>query len=174
MAQKKIYKLLFTFEAPDKLLSERSNRAVTLLFEEGELVIGEPYQRDKIIVEERYIIPLDYVEETKEFPYLKKDSKFDETLNRIKAQAITMSQEEKDKLTQSGGNIKDVIEGRTKHKLNGEARAYRNGALLGLGSGIILALYLKKSVWIFGLVGVALGGYVSGKIHKAKKGNNEI
>lgn len=174
MARKTVYELQFSYEAPDLIKSEQSGKIVTQFFEEGEMVIGEPYQKTNIIVEERYIIPLDYVEKTDKFPYLKKDSKFDEAISRIKEQAVIMSENQEKSLDEFGTNVKDVVEGKKKVKIEAESKAYKNGALIGLGSGVLLALYLQKSVWIFGLLGVAIGGYVAHKIHKAKDGNNSV
>lgn len=174
MARKTVYELSFSYEAPDILKSEQAGKIVTQFFEEGEMVIGEPYQKTKIIVEDRYIIPLDYVERTEKFPYLKKDSKFDEAISRIKEQSVLMSEKQEKEIDQFGNNVKETIEGKTKVKLEKESKAYKNGALIGLGSGVILALYLKRSVWIFGLLGVAIGGYVAHKLHKSKEGNNVV
>jgi hypothetical protein len=174
MARKNVYELQFAIEAQDILKSKKLGRDVTLYFEKKEIVIGEPYQKEWIIVEDRYIIPLDYVEKTSKFPYLKKDSKFDETINRIKAQSVQMSEREKEGFDKIGAEVKDVIEGRTKEKINAKAKMYKNGALMGLGSGVLLALYLRKNIWFFGLVGVAVGGYVASKIQNAKEGNNEV
>jgi len=174
MARKSVYELLFSIEAKDILKSEKIGRDVTLFYEKGELVIGEPYKKDWILVEERYMIPSDYAEKTSKFPYLKKDSKFDETINRIKAQSVQMSESERDKFDKVGSDVKDVIEGKTQAKIKDKAKMYKNGALLGLGSGVLLALYLRKNIWAFGLVGVAVGGYVANKIQKAKDGNNEV
>lgn len=174
MARKTVYELSFSYEAPDIIKSEQAGKIVTQFFEEGEMVIGEPYQKTKIIVEDRYIIPLDYVEKTEKFPYLKKDSKFDEAISRIKEQSVLMSEKQEKEIDQFGNNVKETIEGKTKVKLEKESKAYKNGALIGLGSGVILALYLKRSVWIFGLLGVAIGGYVAHKLHKSKEGNNVV
>jgi hypothetical protein len=174
VARKTVYELSFSYEAPDIIKSEQAGKIVTQFFEEGEMVIGEPYQKTKIIVEDRYIIPLDYVEKTEKFPYLKKDSKFDEAISRIKEQSVLMSEKQEKEIDQFGNNVKETIEGKTKVKLEKESKAYKNGALIGLGSGVILALYLKRSVWIFGLLGVAIGGYVAHKLHKSKEGNNVV
>ena len=174
MARKTVYELSFSYEAPDIIKSEQAGKIVTQFFEEGEMVIGEPYQKTKIIVEDRYIIPLDYVEKTEKFPYLKKDSKFDEAISRIKEQSVLMSEKQEKEIDQFGNNVKETIEGKTKVKLEKESKAYKNGALIGLGSGVILALYLKRNVWIFGLLGVAIGGYVAHKLHKSKEGNNVV
>lgn len=174
MARKSVYELLFAIEAKDILKSEKLGRDATLYFDKKELVIGEPYRKDWIIVEDRYIIPAEYVEKTDKFPYLKKDSKFDETINRIKAQSVIMSEREHEKYEKIGGDMKDVIEGKTKAKIKSKANMYKNGALIGLGSGVLLGLYFKKNLWVFGLVGVAIGGYVATKIQKAREGNNEV
>tara|TARA_R110000772_G_scaffold176310_1_gene288012 strand:- start:12 stop:548 length:537 start_codon:yes stop_codon:yes gene_type:complete len=174
MAKKTVYEMLFSFEAPDIKKSENAGKVVTQFFEEGEIVIGEPYKNTKIIVEDRYIIPFDYVEKTEKFPFLKKDSKFDETISRIKEQSVIISEKEKSAVDELGNNVKDVVEGKTKKKLEGQAVAYKNGAIIGLGSGVLLALYLKKNIWTLGLLGVAVGGYVSHKLYKSKQGNNIV
>lgn len=174
MARKLVYEMQFSYEAPDLVKSEQVGSMVTELFEEGEMVIGQPYRKTSILVEDRYVIPLDYVEQTKKLPSLKKDSKFDETISRVKAQAVTMSENDSNKLDSVGDNVKEVVEGRTKKRLSQEAKMYKNGALVGLGGGVLLALYLKKNIWVLGLLGVALGGYVAHKIHKAKQGNNTV
>jgi hypothetical protein len=174
MAKKEVYELQFSYEAPDLIKTEQVGKVVSTFFEEGEMVIGEPYHRTSILVEDRYVIPMDYVKKTDKFPYLKKNSKFDDTIGRIKEQAVQISEKENEKLDKVGTNVKDVVEGRTKMKLQGEAKSYRNGALLGLGSGVLLALYLRKNIWVFGLLGVAVGGYVAHKIHKSKEGNNKV
>lgn len=174
MAKKKIYKLLYCFEAPDLLKSKKTGVLVTEYFNKGEVVIGEYFEKKNIIVEDRYIIPIKYLEESKEFPYLKKDSKFDETIERIKQQAVHLSNKDKNGINDFGENVKNVVEGKTKVKITEESKAYRNGALLGLGSSVLLALYLRKNIWIFALLGIAIGGYVSHKIHQAKKGNNTV
>jgi len=174
MPKKNVYKLLFSFEAPDVKKSESAGKLITEYFEEGENVIGEYYKKDNIIVEDRFIIPLDYVEETKEFPYLKKHSRFDETIDRIKQQSVLISQKESDRLQEFGSDVKNTIEGKKVAQLQNEAKSYKNGALLGLGIGIITALYLKRNVWVISLLGVAIGGYVAHKINKAKQGNNIV
>lgn len=174
MARKNVYELSFSYEAPDLIKSEQTGKIVTQFFEQGEMVIGEPYQKSKIIIEDRYIIPLDYVEKTEKFPYLKKDSKFDEAISRIKEQSVLMSEKQEQQIDVFGENVKQVVEGKTKVKLEKESKAYKNGALIGLASGVLLALYLKKNVWMFGLLGVAIGGYVGHKINKSKEGNNVI
>lgn len=174
MARKTVYELSFSYEAPDLKKSEQAGKIVTQFFEEGEMVIGEPYQKTKIIVEDRYIIPLDYVEKTEKFPYLKKDSKFDEAISKIKEQSVILSEKQEQNLDSLGTNVKDVVEGKQKKKLDAQSKAYKNGALVGLGSGVLLALYLKRNVWVFGLLGVAIGGYVGHKIYKAKSGNNNV
>lgn len=174
MARKQAYKILTSYEAPDLIRSKQASRAVTSLFKEGETVLGTPYEGNSILVDDRYVIPDEYVEHTSEFKYIKRDSRFDETVSRIKEQAVKMSEKDKERLDEVGTNVSDVIEGRTKAKLNEQTKAYRNGAILGLGSGVLLALYLRKNIWVFGIVGVAIGGYISNEIRKAKKGNNKV
>ena len=48
MARKTVYELSFSYEAPDLKKSEQAGKIVTQFFEEGEMVIGEPYQKTKI------------------------------------------------------------------------------------------------------------------------------
>ena len=174
MAKKQVYEILVSYEAPDVKKSESADRLITQLFQEGESVIGDLYKTNYIIVDDRYIIPLDYVEKTNKFPYLKKESEFNDTIDRIKAQSVILSEKEDEKLSQLGGSVKSTIEGKRTGQIKNEAKAYKNGALIGLGCGIITALYFKKSIWVFSLLGVALGGYVAFKVNKAKQGNNIV
>ena len=112
MAKKQVYELLFSYEAPDVKKSESADRLITQLFQEGESVIGDLYKTNYIIVDDRYIIPLDYVEKTNKFPYLKKESEFNDTIDRIKAQSVILSDREDERLNQLGSNIKSTIEGK--------------------------------------------------------------
>jgi hypothetical protein len=174
MAKKSVYQLNYSFEAPDIIKSELTGKPVTEHFEEGELLIGDYYKKDYIIVDDRFIFPLEYVDKTDKFPYLKKESSFDETIDRIKQQSVLLSEKEKEKLDELGGDIKSTIEGRKAKEMKKEMDSYKRGAVLGLACGIFTALYFKKNIWIFSVLGVAIGGYVSNKIHIAKKGNNNV
>jgi hypothetical protein len=174
MAKKQVYELLFSYEAPDIKQSESAGKLVSKFFKEGEKIIADTYGEDKIIVDERYVFPLDYVQKTEEFPYLKQDSSLNETIDRIKVQSIMMSEKEAEKLDEFGKNAKSIVEGRKAKEVKEEAKRYKNGALIGLGCGLLTALYFKKNIWIFSLLGVAIGGYIAHNINKAKKGNNVI
>ena len=174
MAKKSVYQLNYTFEAPDIIKSELAGKPVTEHFEEGTLLIGEYYKKNNIIVDDRYIFPIEYVEKTEQFPYLKKESSFDETIDRIKQQSVLLSEREKEKIEQFGENVKSTIEGRKSKEMKKEMDSYKKGAVLGLACGIFTALYFKKNIWLFSVLGVALGGYVSHKIHTSKKGNNKV
>ena len=174
MSKKNVYQLNYSFEAPDILKSELIGKPVTEYFEEGELLIGDYYKKNYIIVDDRYLFPVEYVEKTEKFPYLKKDSSFDETIDRIKQQSVLLSEKEEEKLDKLGYNIKNTIEGKKAKEIKSEANYYKRGAILGLACGIFSALYFKKSIWIFSIVGVAIGGYISHKIYVAKKGNNDV
>lgn len=174
MARKSIYELNYSFEAPDIKKSELLGKPITEYFEEGEILIGEYYKKNYILVDDRFIFPVEYVTKTDKMPYLKKDSSFDETIDRIKAQSVLLSDKEKEQLDEAGNKIKKTIEGKRAEEVKKESRAYKNGALLGLAGGILSALYFKKNIWLFSILGVALGGYVAHKIHIAKKGNNEV
>ena len=174
MARKSIYELNYSFEAPDIKKSELLGKPITEYFEEGDILIGEYYKKDYILVEDRYIFPIEYVTKTDKMPYLKKDSNFDETIDRIKAQSVLLSDKEREKLDEAGFSIKSTIEGKKAEEVKKESKAYKNGALLGLTGGILSALYFKKNIWLFSILGVALGGYVAHKIYIAKKGNNVV
>lgn len=174
MPKKSVYQLNYSYEAPDIIKSELVGKPVTEHFEEGEILIGNYYKKNYIIVDDRYIFPLEYVEKTEKLPYLKKESNFDETINRIKQQSVLLSEKEKERLDLVGDNIKSTIEGKKAIEMKKEMASYKNGALLGLACGIFTALYFKKNIWVFSILGVAIGGYVSHKIHIAKKGNNEV
>jgi hypothetical protein len=174
MPKKNVYQLNYSFEAPDIKKSELTGKPVTEHFEEGELLIGDYYKKNYIIVDDRYLFPIEYVEKTDKFPYLKKDSSFDETIDRIKQQSVILSDKEKEKLDDLGYSIKSTIEGKKAKEMKSESDSYKRGAVLGLACGIFSALYFKKSIWIFSILGVAIGGYVSHKIYTAKKGNNDV
>ena len=174
MAKKSVYQLNYSFEAPDIIKSELIGKPVTEHFEEGETLIGEFYKKNYILVDDRFVFPLEYVEKTESFPYLKKESSFDETIDRIKQQSVLLSEKEKEKLEELGGSIKSTIEGKKALEKKKEMDSYKKGALLGLACGIFTALYFKKNIWVFTILGVAIGGYVSHKIHIAKKGNNDV
>ena len=170
MTDKNVYQLNFSFEAPDIYKSKLANKRITKFFPKGSRVIGGNYKKDKVIAEKRYIFPSDYVEKVDEFTYLKRDSSFDDTVKTIKENAVQMSNKEKEKLDNVGEDVKGVVEGTLKKKITNEASSYKSGALVGLAGGVVLALYLNKSVWTFGILGVAIGGYVGNKIYKAKQG----
>jgi len=174
MSKKNVYQLNYSFEAPDIKKSELTGKPITEHFEEGELLIGDDYKNNYIIVDERYLFPTEYVEKTEKFPYLKKDSSFDETIDRIKQQSVLLSEREAERLDDLGYNIKSTIEGRKAKEMKSEASSYKRGAVLGLACGIISALYFKKNILVFSVLGVAIGGYVSHKLYIAKKGNNNV
>ena len=174
MAKKSVYQLNYSFEAPDIIKSELIGKPVTEHFEEGETLIGEFYKKNYILVDDRFVFPLEYVEKTESFPYLKKESSFDETIDRIKQQSVLLSEKEKEKLEELGGSIKSTNEGKKALEMKKDMDSYKKGALLGLACGIFTALYFKKNIWVFTILGVAIGGYVSHKIHIAKKGNNDV
>ena len=174
MGKKNVYELNYSYEALDIDKSELLGKPITEYFEEGEILIGDYYKKEYILVDDKYIFPLAYLTKTDKIPYLKKNSEFDETIDRIKAQSVILSNKEKEKLDEAGFNIKSTIEGKKTEEIKKESKAYKNGALLGLAGGILSALYFKKNIWIFSILGVALGGYVAHKIYIAKKGNNVV
>jgi hypothetical protein len=174
MAKKEVYKLLYSFEAPDIFKLEELGVETTSLFPKDEVVIGSKYKKDYVLVNDRFRIPIEYVEKTKDFPYLRKNSKFNESISRIKEQAVKLSEKDSEKLDSLGNRVSDVVEGKTKARFDKNAKIYKNGALLGLGVGIVSALYFKKNIWFLGIVGTALGGYIAHNINESKKGNNVV
>lgn len=174
MPKKSVYKLNYSFEAPDIIKSELSGKPVTEHFKEGTMLIGDFYKKNYIIVDDRYVFPIEYVEKTEQFQYLKKDSNFDETIDRIKQQSVLLSEKESENLDEVGQNVKSIIEGRKAKEMKSQNDTYKKGAVLGLACGIITALYFKKNIWIFSVLGVAVGGYVAHKMYVAKKGNNDV
>jgi len=174
MSRKNVYQLNYSFEAPDIIKSEMVGKPITEYFEEGDILIGDFYKKDYIIVDDRYLFPIEYLEKTDKFPYLKKDSSFNETIDRIKQQSVLLSEKESEKLDELGYNIKSTIEGKKAKEMKQQSDSYKRGAVLGLACGVLSALYFKKSIWIFSILGVAIGGYVSHKLYVAKKGNNDV
>ena len=174
MPKKNVYQLNYSFEAPDIKKSELVGKPITEYFDEGELLVGDYYKKNYIIVDDRFIFPLEYVEKTDKFPYLKKESSFDETINRIKQQSVLLSDREKEKLENFSGDVKSIVEGKKALQMKKEMASYKRGAVLGLACGIFTALYFKKNIWVFSVLGVAIGGYISHKVHNAKKGNNDV
>ena len=174
MPKKNLYQLNYSYEAPDITKSELAGKPITEYFEEGSLLIGDYYKKNYILVDDKFIFPLDYVEKTEKFPYLKKESSFDETIDRIKQQSVLLSEKEKEKLDDLGFSIKSTIEGKKIKEMKKQSDSYKRGAVLGLACGIFSALYFKKSIWIFSILGVAIGGYVSHKLYVAKQGNNDV
>lgn len=174
MSKKNVYQLNYSFEAPDIIKSEMVGKPITEHFEEGDILIGDFYKKDYIIVDDRYLFPVEYVEKTDKFPYLKKESSFNETIDRIKQQSVLLSEKEKEKLDELGFSIKNTIEGKKAKEMKQQSDSYKRGAVLGLACGVLSALYFKKSIWLFSLLGVAVGGYVSHKLFVAKKGNNDV
>lgn len=174
MSKKNVYQLNYSFEALDIIKSELVGKPITEYFEEGDILIGDYYKKNYIIVDERFLFPVEYVEKTDKFPYLKKESSLDETIDRIKQQSVLLSEKEKEKLDELGFSMKSTIEGRKAKDMKKQSDSYKRGAVLGLACGILSALYFKKSIWIFSILGVAVGGYVSHKLYVSKKGNNDV
>jgi len=51
---------------------------------------------------------------------------------------------------------------------------YREGAIAGALAGIIIAAYVKKKIWVGGLVGLVAGGYIGYEINKSKNDNDKF
>ena len=157
---KLLYELQYGFEAPDLLKSEQVGGIITSYFEKGRVLLGEPYKKDRIIVDKRFVFPVEYLEKTTKISNLGVNGSIGETLDRL-------SKETKEQKESFVGDDIPLAE-----KVKKESNTFKNGALLGLGIGLISALYFKKSVLWFSLFGGAFGGYVATKIEKAKQGNN--
>jgi hypothetical protein len=140
---------------------------------EPNVKIEELNEKDFDLIKFAFKLP-EYVEKTEQFPYLKKDSSFNETIDRIKQQSVLLSEKEAERLDSLGYDIKSTIEGKKAKEMKNEASSYKRGAVLGLACGILSALYFKKSIWVFSILGVAIGGYVSHKLYVAKQGNNNV
>lgn len=167
MAKRLVYELNTSYEAVDKVKSEFIGVPVTVCFKKGELVIGESYYKDFILVEKKYIIPKGYVTKTDKFPFLKKESHFDQTIEKIKEKAKT--EKEREKMSNASNDIKNVVEGKKSDIHKKESKYYKNGALIGIGGGMLLSFYLKKNIWFMSLIGLAVGGYVASEMLKTKK-----
>lgn len=158
---KLLYELKYGFEAPDLLKSEQVGSIISSYFEKGRVLLGEPYKKDRIIVEKRFIFPVEYLEKTNKIGNLPVSGNMAETLERLASE--TKEQKE---------NFAGSVETPLAEKVKKESNNFKNGALLGLGIGLVSALYFKKSILWFSLFGGAFGGYIATKISKAKEGNN--
>lgn len=168
---KGVYKLKYTLNAIDLKRSNQANKTITKLFNAGDKFVAETFQDDCSIVDNRYVIPDEYLEKVSgDAGYLKKKSNFSDTSNRIKEQAIEISERQKEKAERNEQHIRDGIQGEIARKTKNAAKAYKSGAIFGLAGGVLLALYLKKNAVILGGIGLAVGGYVGNKLHKASNG----
>jgi hypothetical protein len=158
---KLLYELQYGFEAPDLLKSEQVGSIITSYFEKGRVLLGEPYKKDRIIVDKRFIFPVEYLEKTNKLSNLPVSGNMSETLDRL-------SKETKEQKESFAGDSDVPLA----EKVKKESNTFKNGALLGLGIGLVSALYFKKSILWFSLFGGAFGGYIATKIDKAKQGNN--
>jgi len=158
---KLLYELQYGFEAPDLLKSEQVGGIITSYFEKGRVLLGEPYKKDRIIVDKRFVFPIEYLEKTNKLSNLSLGGNMSETLDRL-------SKETKEQKESFAGDSDIPLA----EKVKKESNTFKNGALLGLGIGLVSALYFKKSILWFSLFGGAFGGYIATKIYKAKQGNN--
>lgn len=158
---KLLYELQYGFEAPDLLKSEQVGSIITSYFEKGRVLLGEPYKKDRVIVDKRFVFPIEYLEKTNKLSNLPLSGNMSETLDRL-------SKETKEQKESFAGESNIPLA----EKVRKESNTFKNGALLGLGIGLVSALYFKKSILWFSLFGGAFGGYIATKIDKAKQGNN--
>ena len=158
---KLLYELQYGFEAPDLLKSEQVGSIITSYFEKGRVLLGEPYKKDRVIVDKRFVFPIEYLEKTNKLSNLPVSGNMSETLDRL-------SKETKEQKESFAGESNIPLA----EKVRKESNTFKNGALLGLGIGLVSALYFKKSILWFSLFGGAFGGYIATKIDKAKQGNN--
>lgn len=159
---KSLYQLKYGFEAPDLLKSKQIGKAITKYFPKDYLVFGEPYKKTSIILEKRYVFPLEYLEKTDKITNLDSGNIVAETMTRI-SKEIKDKKENFDGLTDTNS---------LKNKLDNKSSAFKNGALVGLAIGLITSLYLKKRYFLYSILGASLGSFISVKIYEAKQGNN--
>lgn len=156
---KSFYKVKYDFEAPDLLISEQVGSSITSFFQKNKVVSGEPYKKDRVLVDKRFVFPIEYLEKTTKLSDVSFDGASTETVDRI----TNETKEQKENLNKNL-SLAD--------KIKKESYTFKNGAILGLGIGLVSALYLKKNIFWFSLLGSAFGGYVATQIHKANQGNN--
>lgn len=158
---KLLYELQYGFEAPDLLKSEQVGGIITSYFEKGRVLLGEPYKKDRIIVDKRFVFPVEYLEKTNKLSNLPVGGDLGVTLERLSKET-----------TEQKENFEGVSTIPLADKVKTKSNTFKNGALLGFGIGLISALYFKKSILWFSLFGGAFGGYIASKVEEAKKGNN--
>jgi hypothetical protein len=159
---KSLYELKYSFEAPDLLKSKQVGKPIFKYFEKGYVVFGEPFQKTSIILEKRYVFPLEYLEKTDKISNLDSGNIVAQTMNRI-SKEIKDKKENFDGLTDTNSY---------KSKLDSKSSAFKTGAFVGLAVGLITSLYLKKRYFLYSILGASLGSFLSVKIHEAKQGNN--
>jgi len=147
---KSLYELEYGFEAPDLLKSEQVGSIITQFFEKGKVFLAEPYKKDRIIVEKRFVFPIEIVKKS-------------DRLSNLKIDDALLPKKEDDNSDFTGESPLTL-----KDKISEESKTFKNGALLGLAVGILSALYFQKSVLWFSIFGVAIGGYVAKEVNKSK------
>lgn len=60
------------------------------------------------------------------------------------------------------------------NKIKKKAFGYRQGAMVGGIVGVVGALLLKKSIWLFGVIGLVGGGYIGYKVAETIENKTEF
>lgn len=71
-------------------------------------------------------------------------------------------------------NINEINNGIYGKKMNDKSVGYKKGAVVGLVVGVLAGMYFKRSLFMFGLIGVVGGGYIGYKIAEASETKNEF
>lgn len=165
-SNKKVYKLKLDYHALDILMSQHLGRVIRHYFPKGETVIAAPHDGEFMVASERFLIPLDYLETVSSISILSEKSNYDERARTIKEQAAIMSDR---KLKNHINHTKDTITGIRGYKVKSHSKTLFNGVALGFAVGLLLALYFKKKVLIYGGIGAVIGGFVADRTHNSAK-----
>ncbi len=158
----KEYRVNQTFNAPD--INSSGGSVAKKLFTEGDNVFGVEKPKEKgmipsVIVGGKYLIPLTYVSALEESDRTLETSVDDTIQDSVKSIS--------DQKAVDG--IKDRITGKAKVVVKAKASSYKTGSVIGATTGVLGALYFKKKWWVWGGIGLLVGGYVGHRISQAKK-----
>lgn len=71
-------------------------------------------------------------------------------------------------------NINEMKNGTYSKKIMDKSVGYKKGAVIGVISGVLLGIYFKKNIILFGTVGLVGGGYIGYKIIEATESKSEF
>jgi len=71
-------------------------------------------------------------------------------------------------------NMNEIKNGTYGQKMNHKSAGYKKGAVVGLVVGVLIGMYFKKSLIMFGLIGVVGGGYLGYKIAEATETKSDF